>query len=149
MLVEAQIAIRSSKAALWAAITDVARAASIVRGIEAIELVETPARGLTGLRWKETRILFDKPATVEKWITGAVEGESYTTQAETDGFVFLTTLRIVGQEPQLSLTSTHESLPQTFGAKLSAVPMRLFFRGAIRRHILADLDDYRASVERS
>ncbi len=149
MIVEAQTAIRASKAALWAAITDIAHGADLVRGIESVELVETPAQGLAGLRWKETRILFDKPATVEKWITGAVEGESYTTRAESDGFVFLTTMRISGQEPDLALTSSHESLPQTFGAKLSSVPMALFFRGVIRKHILADLADYKAAAERT
>lgn len=148
MIVEAQIAVRGSQAALWAAITDVARAADLVKGIESIELVETPPHGLVGLRWKETRILFDKPATVEKGITEAVEGESYTTRAESDGFVFITTVRISGAEPDLTLTSSHESLPQTFGAKLSSIPMALFFKGVIRKHILADLEDYRAAVER-
>lgn len=148
MLVEAHLAIRASKADLWSAITDVAHAADLIRGIEKIELVETPANGLVGLRWKETRILFDKPATVEKWITGAVEGESYTTRAESDGFVFLTTMRISGDEPDLTLTSSHDSLPQTFGAKLSSIPMALFFRGVIRKHIPADLEDYKAAAAR-
>ncbi len=60
----------------------------------------------------------------------------------------MTTVRISGAEPDLTLTSSHESLPQTFGAKLSSIPMALFFKGVIRKHILADLEDYRAAVER-
>src|SRR5262252_9856915 len=94
MLVEAQVTIHGSKAAIWAAITDVENQAKTIRGIESIEVVEKPANGLVGLRWRETRMLFGKPATAEKWITEAVENDHYRTRAESDGFVFLTTLRM-------------------------------------------------------
>ena len=63
MLVEAQITINASKAAIWAAITDIENASEIITGIEKIEIVEKPAAGLVGLRWRETRMLFGKPAT--------------------------------------------------------------------------------------
>ena len=66
MLVEAQVTIHGSKAAIWAAITNIENAADIIGGIENIEIVEKPANGLVGLRWRETRLLFGKPATVEK-----------------------------------------------------------------------------------
>ena len=75
MLVEAQVTINGSMAAVWAAITNIENAAEIISGIEHIEVVEKPANGLVGLRWRETRILFGKPATVEKWITDAAENE--------------------------------------------------------------------------
>src|SRR5690349_3854396 len=65
MLVEAQVTINGSKAAVWAAITDIENASEIVSGILKIEVVEKPASGLTGLRWRETRMLFDEPTTVE------------------------------------------------------------------------------------
>ena len=79
MIVEAQVTINASKAAVWAAITNIENAAEIISGIKKIEVVERPASGLVGLRWRETRMLFDKPATVEKWITDAAENEFYKT----------------------------------------------------------------------
>src|SRR6185295_18341199 len=94
MLVEVQVTIKGSRAAIWAAITDIENASTIIRGIEKIEVLEKPATGLVGLKWRETRMLFGKPATAEKWITDAVENEFYNTRAESDGFVFLSTMRI-------------------------------------------------------
>src|SRR5215213_1935803 len=94
MIVQAQVTINGSKPAIWAAITDIENSAKFISGIEKIEIVEKPANGLVGLRWRETRILFGKPATVEKWITDAAENEFYRTQAEDGGFVFVTTKRI-------------------------------------------------------
>ena len=66
MLVEAQVTINGSKAAIWAAIADIESAPKFISGIQKIEVVEKPASGLVGLRWRETRMLFGKPATVEK-----------------------------------------------------------------------------------
>src|SRR5262245_13600203 len=133
MLVEAQVTINASKAAIWTAITDIENASQIIRGIEKIEVLEKPASGLVGLRWRETRMLIGKPATVEKWITDAAENDFYKTRAEEGGFVFLTTMRI--SESRISegrdgmtLTSSHDSQPQTIGAKLS-IPMLFLFKG--------------------
>ena len=56
MLVEAQIAINGSKAAVWAAIIDIENASEIISGIEGIEVVAKPAAGLVGLKWRETRM---------------------------------------------------------------------------------------------
>ena len=92
MLVEAQETINGSKAAIWAVITNIGNSSEIISGIEKIEVLEKPANGLVGLKWRETRILFGKSATVEKWITDAVENEFYKTRAEDGGFVFVTTM---------------------------------------------------------
>src|SRR5881392_3265746 len=94
MIVEAQVTINGSKAAIWAAITNIENASETISGIKKIEVLEKPANGLVGLRWRETRMLFGKPAAVEKWITDAAENEFYKTRAEDGGFEFLTTKRI-------------------------------------------------------
>src|SRR5262245_30304156 len=94
MFVEEQVTINGSKAAVWAVITDIDKAADIMSGVEKIEILEEPADGLVGLKWRETRLLFGKPASAEKWITEVVENEFYKTRAEDLGFVFLTTMRI-------------------------------------------------------
>jgi hypothetical protein len=148
MIVEAQVTVKGSKAAIWAAITNIENAAEIISGIENIEVLEKPANGLVGLRWRETRMLFGKPATVEKWITDAAENESYKTRAESDGFVFLTTMSISESSSGIALTSSHASEPQSIAAKLQSIPMGLLFRGVIKKAILQDLNDIKSAVER-
>jgi hypothetical protein len=148
MIVEAQVTIRGSREAVWAAITDLEDASEILGGVERIEILERPARGLVGLKWRETRILFGEPATVEKWITAAAENEFYESRAEDNGFVFRTTLRISEGDGGTILTSTHVSEPQGLVAGLKSIPMRLLFKGVARKALRRDLDDVKAAVER-
>ena len=147
MIVEAQVTINGSKAAVWAAITDIENASAIIRGIVKIEVLDKPANALVGLKWAETRILFGKSATVEKWITDAAENEFYKTKAEDGGFVFLTTKSISEGSGGITLTESHESKPQGIVAKLMSIPMRLFFKGVIKKAALQDLNDIKAAVE--
>ena len=148
MIVEAQVTINGSKAAIWAAITNIENASETISGIENIEVLEKPADGLVGLRWRETRMLFGKPAAVEKWITDAAENEFYKTRAEDGGFVFLTTKRISeSSSGGITLAESHESKPQRIVAFLS-VPMLLLFRGVVKKALLQDLNDIKAAVER-
>jgi len=104
-----RVTINGSKAAIWAAITNIEKAAETISGIMSIEVVERPAKGLVGLKWRETRMLFGKPATAEKWITDAAENEFYKTRAESDGFVFLSTMSISEGGGGVTLTSSHDS----------------------------------------
>src|SRR5215471_17536288 len=146
MLVEAEVTINGTKAAIWAAITNIENASEIISGIKKIEVVEKPANGLVGLRWRETRMLFGKPATVEKWITDAAENEFYKTKAESDGFVFITTKSISESGGGITLTESHESRPQSFVRKLS-LPMLFLFKGVIKKALLQDLNDIKAAFE--
>ncbi|MEZ4869686.1 MAG: SRPBCC family protein [Caldilineaceae bacterium] len=146
MIVEAQVTIDGSKAAVWTVITNIENAAEIINGIENIEVVEKPANRLVGIRWRETRMLFGKPATVEKWITDATENESYKTRAEDGGFIFLTTNRILESNGGITLTSTHETKPQGIVARLQSIPMFLF-KGVMKKAILQDLNDIKFAVE--
>lgn len=148
MIVEAHITIKARKAEVWAAITDITHFAQRLRGVDKIEIVEPPVIGLLGLKWKETRMLFGKEATVEKWITEAKENTYYMTRAEQDGFVFITTNRISGSEGSVTLTGIHETQPQGFAARLKSLPM-VFFKGMIRKAILQDLHDFKVAAEPS
>jgi hypothetical protein len=146
MIVEARVTINASKAAVWAAITNIENASEIISGIEKVEVVEKPANGLVGLKWRETRMLFGEPATVEKWITDAAENEFYKTRAESDGMVFLTTNRISESSDGITLTSSHDSRPQGFVTRLKSLPMGLF-KGVVKKAILQDLNDIKSAVE--
>jgi hypothetical protein len=146
MIVEAQVTINGARAAVWAAIADIENASETISGIEKIEVVEKPANGLVGLRWRETRMLFGKSATVEKWITDAAENEFYKTKAESDGFVFLTTKRISEGTGGIALSESHESIPQSTFIKIQSLPMFLF-KGMIKKALMQDLTDIKAAVE--
>lgn len=149
MIVDAQITINGGRAAVWNVMTDFESATKFIKGIIGIEIIEKPATDLVGLRWRETRMLFGKPATVGKWITDAIEGEFFTTRAESDGYIFLSTTSIAENgNGAVTLTTSHDSLPQTFAAKLSA-PMMLLFKGVARKALLQDLQDIKAAVERT
>ena len=82
-----------------------------------------------------------------KWITDAAENEFYKTRAESDGSVFLSTIRISESSGGMTLTECHESKPQSIVAHLISIPMRLFFKGAIKKAALQDLNDIKAAVE--
>jgi len=147
MIIEAQVKISGSREAVWNAITNIENAAETMSGIEKIEVVEKPPNGLIGLRWQETRMYFGKPATVEKWITDAVENEFYKTRAEDSGFVFLSTIRISEGSDGIELISSHETIPQGIAAKIKSIPM-VFFKGMVRKALLQDLNDIKSAVER-
>ena len=147
MLVEARVTINGSRAAVWAAITDIENASETISGIQNIEVLEKPANGLVGLKWRETRMLFGKPATAEKWVTDAAENEFYKTRAEDNGFVFLSTMRISESSGGVTLTSSHDSKPQTIAARLMSIPMGLLFKGVAKKALLQDLNDIKSAVE--
>lgn len=147
MIVEARVTINGSRAAIWAEITNIENASETMSGIESIEVLEKPPSGLVGLSWRETRMYFGKPATVEKRITDAAENEFYKTRAESDGFVFLSTMSISENSGGVMLTSSHDSRPQGIVAKLKSIPMPLF-KGVVKKALLQDLNDIKSAVER-
>jgi uncharacterized protein YndB with AHSA1/START domain len=147
MIVEVQVTINASRTAVWNAITNIEKAAEFISGIEKIEVVEKPITGLVGLKWRETRMYFGKPATVEILITDAVENEYYKTRAESDGYLFLSTMSVSESSKGITLTSTHDYKPQSTAAKLKSIMMFLF-KGMIKKTLLQDLNDIKSAVER-
>ena len=146
MTVEAQILINRNKTAVWTAITNIRDAAEIISGVEKIEILHEPVNGLVGLKWRETRMYFGKPAAIDKWITDAIDNKFYKTKAEMDGFIFSTTMTISESGANIRLTSTHETKSQGIIAKIKSLPM-IFFRGMLKKAILQDLNDIKTAVE--
>ncbi len=146
MIVEAEVTVIGSGEATWGVLTDIENSAEFISGIEKIEILEKPASGLVGLRWRETRLLFGKPATAEKWITDAAENEFYKTRADDGGFVFLSTTSLSQCNGGIRLISSHETRPQGIVARLKGMPMFLF-KGVIKKALLQDLNDIKSAVE--
>jgi hypothetical protein len=150
MIVEAHVTINGSKAAIWRAITNIEGAPQFMSGIKKIEILEKPPSGLVGLKWRETRMFFGKPADADKWITDAAENEYYKTRAEPDGFVSVCTKRLSESGGGgVTLTETHEFMPQSAVRKLMSIPMGPLFKGVLKKAIMQDLNDVKAAVERT
>jgi hypothetical protein len=49
----------------------------------------------------------------------------------------------------VTLTSIHDSQPQSIGAKIMSIPMGLFFKGVAKKALLQDLEDLKSAVERA
>ena len=146
MLVESQIQIAGTKAAVWKIITDIRNMAGFIQEVMKTEILHEPDTGLNGLRWRETRLYFGKPSSIEKWITAAEENTSYTTRAELNGFIFTTTMTITDNDKGIVLKSTHETTAAGFMAKIKSLPM-IFFKGMLQKAILKDLNDIKTAVE--
>ena len=149
MIVEAAVTINGSRAAIWAVIADIENASKTFSGIRSIEVLERPAKGLVGLKWRETRMLFGKPATAEKSITDAAENAFYKTRAEDEKCVYLSTMSLSESgNGGILLTSSHDSQPKGAISRLLVPPMLFLFQGVAKKAILQDLGDIKAVVER-
>ena len=60
----------------------------------------------------------------------------------------MTTKRLSEGSGGMTLTESHETRPQGIVAQLKSIPMRLFFKGVIRKALLQDLKDIKSAVER-
>ncbi len=63
MHMNVEVPVEASKQEIWRLITDIENAPSRISGIEELEVLESPADGLVGLKWRETRQFGGKTAT--------------------------------------------------------------------------------------
>ena len=56
-------------------------------------------------------------------------------------------MRIAEAAGGVTLTSVHDSIPQSVGAKIMSIPMGLLFKGVARKALVQDLIDIKAAVE--
>ena len=147
MNISVDIAINGTKEDIWNVITDIDNAVHNISAIEEIEVLERPAEGLVGLKWRETRTLFGKSATEVMWITDVKENEYYKTRAENHGAVYISTLLVSGVGSQSKLTMNFSGETQGFVAKLMAVTFGMLFKSATVKALKKDLEDIKAVVE--
>jgi carbon monoxide dehydrogenase subunit G len=149
MNIDIEVTINSSKEKVWNVITDIENSVNVISGIEKIDILEKPDQELSGLKWKETRTIFGKTATEVMWITDVKDNESYMTRAESHGQIYITKLSVSEKNGQTRLSMSFNSEPQSFGAKLMSGIMSLFFKGATKKALEKDLNDIKATLEKS
>jgi uncharacterized membrane protein len=149
MEVRAQVCIDATKEKVWQVITDIEGSERTIEAIERIEILERPASGLIGLKWRETRTMFRKTAREVMWITDVKENDYYQTRAESRGAVYVSRLQIEEQEGRTYLTMAFEGQAQSLTAKIVSLATGFLFKSATQKALQKDLEDIKAAVEKS
>ena len=138
--------IQAPRERVWEIITDIEHAAETITGITALTVLERPATGVIGLKWKETRVMFGKEAEETMWITGAEENQWYETRAESHGAIYKSRFDIRDAGDGVELTMSFDSTPVSFFARVMNV-MAFLFAGAMKKACQKDLQDIKRRAE--
>ena len=149
MKVSVDIEIQKPAAAVWAVITDIENCSNIISAIKNLQVLTKPEKGLVGLKWKETRLMFGKEATETMWITESVENEYYCTRAESHGSVCTTKLSLSDAGSNTLLTTSFTAEAQTFFVKIISAWMSVFIKNSMKKALLNDLEDIKKHVEQN
>jgi len=147
MKLSVQVPIQASKEDIWKVITDIDRAPDRISGIEKVNVLERPEKGLVGLKWEESRKMFGREARETMWITDAKENAFYETRAENQGAVYTSGMHIVEEGGETWLKMVFASEPTSFLARMLAAVMTPFFKGATQKMMRQDLEDIKKVVE--
>lgn len=147
MEVSVKLAINATKEAVWSVISDIENSAQTIRGIETIEVLEKPAHGLVGLKWREKRIMFGKEAYETMWVTEAEENSHYQTRAESHGAVYISRLSIEENGDGCILSMGFKGEAQTLGAKISDIIFSGMMKKSTEKALYEDLEDIKKVAE--
>jgi hypothetical protein len=149
MNVVENIRIDGTKETVWSVITDIDNCKDVISSIIRINVLYKPESELVGLKWEEARVMFGKEATETMWITDAVEGEYYSTRAESHGSVYISTLSVKEDNGGTNLSMSFTGKPQTLIAKSLSFLMAPLIKGSIKKALAKDLQDIKVYVEKA
>ncbi|MYH48229.1 MAG: hypothetical protein F4151_01535 [Gammaproteobacteria bacterium] len=130
---------------VFAAVADVRHFSRAVEHIERVEFLSDTRTGL-GTRFRETRVMRGREATVELEITEFAPPERVRFLSEAGGVKWDTVFTVVaGRDRNTRLMLVMEATPLTFPARLM-VPL---MKGMVRKAIAADMDAVKAYCEGS
>lgn len=138
--------IKAPRERVWQLVTDIDRWAETITGIISVDIIERPADGIIGLKWREERVMFGKNAFETMWITSAEPGRWYETTAENHGAIYNTRVSVDESNSNSVLTMQFSVRPVTFAAKLMSLTS-FMFNGTIRKMLDKDLQDIRRVLE--
>lgn len=142
-----EISISSDKSTVWQIIKDIENSSENIEAIKKIEILEEASEGLTGLKWRETRVMFGKEATEVMWITDWVENSFYQTRAESHGAVYTSRLEIDKTDSGCTLKMSFDSQSQSFGAKFWDIIFGKLMKRSTEKSLLSDLNDIKRIAE--
>ncbi|WP_306363711.1 SRPBCC family protein [Nocardia sp. CC227C] len=131
---------------VWAVVTDIDRAAEVMKGVDKVERVGGGAGFEVGTAWRETRTMLGKRSTETMTVTAIDPGRSYTVEADSRGTHFTSVITVAPQGEGTLLSMTFGGEAEGPAAKLAGIFGKLFER-ATRRLVRRDLDDIAAAAE--
>lgn len=130
---------------VFAAVADVEHFSRAVEDIERVEFVSETRAGL-GTRFRETRVMRGREATVELEITEFAPPERVRFLSEVGGIQWDTVFEVTAAgDGSTGLSMVMEATPLTFGARLTMPLMK----GMVRKAIASDIDAVKAYCERA
>lgn len=148
MRVQVDVMIDAPRDEVWRLVSDIENASGVISGIEDVEVLERPASGMRGLKWRETRTIFGKTAVETMWVTDADEGSFYTTEARSHGSIYRTKVSLTGTDGGIRLAMDFRGEGETLGAKLLSLLFAPLMKSAARKALQRDLEDVKAAAER-
>ncbi len=141
---EVQRTIAAPPDVVFAAVADVQHFSRAVDDIERVEFVSEIRAGL-GTRFRETRVMRGREATVELEITEFAPPERVRFLSEAGGVQWDSVFEVeAAGDGSTRLALVMEATPLTFAARL-LVPL---MRGMVRKAIAADMDAVKAYCEK-
>ncbi|MFC9438214.1 SRPBCC family protein [Nocardia sp. NPDC057030] len=131
---------------VWSVITDLDRTAEVIRGITALERVDSGTGFEVGTSWRETRVMLGKSATETMTVTAIVPGQSYTTEADSHGTHYRSIFTVTAKGDNTLLALGFEGKPHGKVGRVAAFIGKLL-EGPTRRMLRRDLDDIAAAAE--
>jgi carbon monoxide dehydrogenase subunit G len=133
--------------AVWALITDLDNFEPTISAIEKVERLDGGDGFGVGTRWRETRTMFGRTATEEMEVTSIDHGRSYTTEADSHGTHYRTTMSVapVGAD-RTRLSTAFGAEPHGFMAKVLAATAGRLFERSTRKALEQDLAEIAAAA---
>jgi hypothetical protein len=141
--------IKGTKEQIWNVVTDIQGSKQVISAIKDIEILEEPADGFLGFKWKETRTMFGKEATEVMWVVESEENKYYQTRAESHGAIYLSNIMIKEKDDGCILSMGFESQAVSFGGRLMDLFFGRMMAKSTKKALNVDLADIKAFIEQS
>lgn len=138
----ASMTVHAGPARVFAVMTDLANAAKIIPEIVRTELL-TPGAFAAGTRWRETRRMMGKEATVELTVTECRADAGYTVTCEAMGTKFTTRFDFRPSTSGCAIDVNVDMESKGLMAKMAAAAMK----GPMKTTVMRDLERIKAAAE--
>lgn len=147
MTVSEEVVVRAPRHVVWEVVSSIEDAADTISGIDEVEILERPADGLVGLKWREVRTMFGQTATETMWITEAEENSGYSTEARSHGSIYRSRIRLADAPEGTLLGMELSAEPLTLAARVLSFLLRPLITGSVKKAFRQDLLDVKAAAE--
>lgn len=130
---------------VFEAFADLEKSADRMENILNVEILTDGPIG-AGTRWRETRMMFGKPATEEMTIAEFEPPKQYVVEAENHGARYRTTFTFEPEGDGTRVTMTFRTKAVSLVAKLMS-PLGFFMKGSLKNILAEDLAALKRVIE--